>query len=468
MADPTGYRISYSFGGYQASNPTRPLPAPQVDNEFENIEIAIAQLVAAVKNVRRADGKLQNNLVTFDSLANEIRLLFNDGAVDNATLLAAAVASASASATSAQASADAAAAASGLDPALVLAGAALDSETVFASASTTNIGGSATTRVRIDGTATINSLGVVSKRLRIVRYNGVLQIAHNAVSQVLIGGASRTVAVGDQSLFMSDADGNWRELLYSKADGSPLAIVDRSITYAKLQNASGVGVILGRKTAGSGIFEECTFSDILDMVTGVAQGDLLFRGAAGWKRLGAGAAGQYIKSNGAGADLSYQTLFGQLLHVREEQATNTNTASNLTGSTWSQCVLNTVKTNEIVGASLGSNQITLPAGTYYATISVPINFVVAGAVLYFKSRLRNLTAGATVVFTPTTGQNGTTAAAAVNPIQSASARFTLSATSVLEFQHWQNRGTGAFLGGAVTSGYGEPEIYADVQIVKVA
>ncbi len=464
MADPQTYRVTYSFGGYQASNPSRPLPAPQVDNEFSNIERAINQLVAAVKNIRRADGKLQNNVVTFDSLANEIRLLFNDGAVDNATLLAAAVASASASATSAQASADAAAAASGLDPALVLAGAALDSETVFTSASTTNIGGSATTRVRIDGTATINSLGVVSKRLRIVRYNGVLQIAHNAVSQVLIGGASRTVAVDDLSLFMSDAAGNWRELLYSKADGSPLAIVDRSITYAKLQNASGVGVILGRKTAGSGIFEECTFSDILDMVTGVAQGDILFRGVSGWKRLGAGAAGQYIKSNGAGADLSYQTLFGQLLHVTEDQNSGVASSNPTTNTAWFTRVLNTTRVNDITGASLGSNQITLPAGTYDIEAFAAHYVITNNTLIRTKVRLQNITDGTTVLNGVTIGvyEGGTGNEGGINNV-SLRGRFTLAATKTFALQSYFTGGNAG--SSAVSQG---TEVYSDVMIRKVA
>ncbi|QRM35767.1 hypothetical protein [Microvirga sp. VF16] len=37
MADPTKYQRDYSFSGYQATNPDKPLPAPSVDNEFENL-----------------------------------------------------------------------------------------------------------------------------------------------------------------------------------------------------------------------------------------------------------------------------------------------------------------------------------------------------------------------------------------------------------------------------------------------
>jgi hypothetical protein len=62
------YTLSYSFTGYQAINPARPLPAPEVDVQFSNIAASIASVIAAVGQVRRADGAIQNGSVTFDSL----------------------------------------------------------------------------------------------------------------------------------------------------------------------------------------------------------------------------------------------------------------------------------------------------------------------------------------------------------------------------------------------------------------
>ena len=56
--------------------------------------------------------------------------------------------------------------------------------------------------------------------------------------------------------------------------------------------------ILGRKTAGAGVGEECTLSDILDFIGSAARGDILYRGASAWLRLGKGASGQRI-SQGA-------------------------------------------------------------------------------------------------------------------------------------------------------------------------
>ena len=80
-----------------------------------------------------------------------------------------------------------------------------------------------------------------------------------------------------------------------------------AVTYAKIQNISAQYRLLGRKTPAAGDTEECTLSEVLDFIGSAAQGDILFRGAAGWQRLGAGTAGQNLQSGGAGADVSWAT-----------------------------------------------------------------------------------------------------------------------------------------------------------------
>lgn len=74
MADPTKYVPGYSYSGYQASNPTKPLPAPQVDNDLAEISQSISESVDAIKDVRRSDGALKNGIVTADSLAEDLLL----------------------------------------------------------------------------------------------------------------------------------------------------------------------------------------------------------------------------------------------------------------------------------------------------------------------------------------------------------------------------------------------------------
>jgi microcystin-dependent protein len=83
-----------------------------------------------------------------------------------------------------------------------------------------------------------------------------------------------------------------------------------AVTYAKLQNISATARVLGRKTAGAGDAEELTLSEVLEFVGSAAQGDLLYRGASSWTRLGAGSNGQYLQTQGAGANPQWATASG--------------------------------------------------------------------------------------------------------------------------------------------------------------
>ncbi len=88
------------------------------------------------------------------------------------------------------------------------------------------------------------------------------------------------------------------------ADGSVTTnkMTNNAVTYAKMQDISATSRVLGRKTAGAGDPEELTLSEVLDFIGSAARGDILFRGASAWQRLAAGTSGQFLKTNGAGAD----------------------------------------------------------------------------------------------------------------------------------------------------------------------
>lgn len=86
------------------------------------------------------------------------------------------------------------------------------------------------------------------------------------------------------------------------ANGNATTIADNAVTYAKMQDVTATSRILGRKTAGAGDPEECTLSEILDFIGSAAQGDILYRGAAGWARLAAGTSGHYLQTQGAAAN----------------------------------------------------------------------------------------------------------------------------------------------------------------------
>lgn len=72
MANPTPYERGYSFAGFQANNPQKPLPGPKVDEELDNIERTTTDLISGLADIRRSDGRLKNGVVTLDSLSAEI------------------------------------------------------------------------------------------------------------------------------------------------------------------------------------------------------------------------------------------------------------------------------------------------------------------------------------------------------------------------------------------------------------
>lgn len=74
-------------------------------------------------------------------------------------------------------------------------------------------------------------------------------------------------------------------------------LANNAVTYAKMQDLSTTARVIGRKSAGAGDPQELTLSDVLDMVGSAAEGDILFRGAAGWVRLPKGAARQVLRQN---------------------------------------------------------------------------------------------------------------------------------------------------------------------------
>lgn len=145
-----------------------------------------------------------------------------------------------------------------------------------------------------------------------------------------------------------------------------------------------------------------------------------------------------------------------LLHIRDNAALGTNGGS-LTTAVWTDRVLDTVVTNEITGASLSANQITLPAGTYYAKIKAP-----AYAVGLHKIRLQDVTSAATKLESGAV-DSGTD----VMNYAEHEGRFTLAASKKLRLQHIVQT-TRTVTGAGKAGSLGTNETYAQVWIWKVA
>lgn len=177
---------------------------------------------------------------------------------------------------------------------------------------------------------------------------------------------------------------------------------------------------------------------------------------------GAAAAGNVPTSDGAGGVTWATPTAGDtapLLHVRDEKASGTAGGS-ITAGSWYTRDLNTVKTNEITGASLASNEITLPAGTFECDARVP-----AFRTNSHKARLYNTTGAATLLvgsseYAGQAGNYGTTWSAVRG-------RFTLASSSVIRIEHRASVG-GDVANKGLASSYGEVEVYAEIQIRQIA
>lgn len=143
------------------------------------------------------------------------------------------------------------------------------------------------------------------------------------------------------------------------------------------------------------------------------------------------------------------------LHVREESASTGG--SSISGT--QTRTLNTVVSNTITGASLASNTITLPAGTYDFIVSAPAIDVSAHRV-----SLYNNTDAATIAL----GSSEFTAGGEFDCTRStASGRFTITATKDLIVRHY-TAAVSASLGLGNTTGDGSSAVYTTAQFWKVA
>jgi len=76
MAQPTPYNRQFNFADQQALTPTAPLPADEVDNEFNSVKVTLDQTLANLAEIQRDDGALKNGIVTQDSLSPSLSVGF--------------------------------------------------------------------------------------------------------------------------------------------------------------------------------------------------------------------------------------------------------------------------------------------------------------------------------------------------------------------------------------------------------
>jgi hypothetical protein len=150
---------------------------------------------------------------------------------------------------------------------------------------------------------------------------------------------------------------------------------------------------------------------------------------------------------------------GGYLHVRDEEPSGTNSMTVAAANTNYTRTLNTVKTNTISGASLASNQITLPAGTYQVRGRALVKNTESA-----KTLLWNVTDGTVALMGSTVSPERSYGAACDGVVEG---RITLTSTKTLALvQRWKDTANGSAQG--VAAGVGYAEVYAEVFIEKVA
>lgn len=148
----------------------------------------------------------------------------------------------------------------------------------------------------------------------------------------------------------------------------------------------------------------------------------------------------------------------QRFHVRDQKG-NANPGGTFTSGAWQTRTLQTTMTNQIAGASLSANQITLPAGTYDVD-ACAIAYLVNNHII----KLRNISDSSDTLI----GMSGRSqVGSGVNASSRMIGRFTIAATKVFELQN-QCDTTGTTNGFGNFNNFGVVEVYAEVVIWKVA
>lgn len=155
-------------------------------------------------------------------------------------------------------------------------------------------------------------------------------------------------------------------------------------------------------------------------------------------------------------DQTWNNPFAYYVKVSEVESQNTSGGSSSSGA-WTTRVLNTKDSDTSSIASLSSNQVTLPAGTYIVRVSAPF-FGTTGEA---QIRLQNITASSTIL----TGQTVFTTAN-VSLLDSLSGIFTLSGTSALAVQY-QSNGSQSSTGLGEAGNFGQ-EVYTVAEFQKVS
>lgn len=275
--------------------------------------------------------------------------------------------------------------------------------------------------------------------------------------------------------------------------GSPVVSLSGTIATADIQgSAVGTAQIADDAVTGAKIADGVI--SLAHLAT-ADQGSILVRSSSGWLHLAPGTSGKVLTTKGTGADPEWSTVPSvstvslsnitagspnehlvtngsgnvaweaetaqSMVVVWDQKANGSHGGSAVASPTVTTRDLNQISDPSSIGATVGSNRVNLPAGTYHVTATVP-----AYAVIDHVAWLYDFTGSATLVA-------GSTAHSFSSGSQHSSSSniagvFTLSTASDLEIRHechtaraTQGLGYAHSLGSHV-------EIYTQATFVKLS
>lgn len=256
-------------------------------------------------------------------------------------------------------------------------------------------------------------------------------------------------------------------------DGNGSETIDGATTYVLSTQYDSVTIVKGAtawhveadNTVGLGalaLLNSVGAAQIDDNSVGLAeldhgtQGDILYYGASGAPtRLGFGNVGAALRTAGTGANPAWGAAPLFFARYTESAATDGDSLSN---ASFTKVNMGTVEVNTISGASMTTNTITLPAGTYEAYIHAAWHNG-AGAGRFANWRWRNTSDNDTIV------NRSTQASAGEGKDVGLVCTFTIAGSKTFELQALASN-TGTIQGQANNLG-SEDEGYLSILIRKV-
>lgn len=193
------------------------------------------------------------------------------------------------------------------------------------------------------------------------------------------------------------------------------------------------------------------------------QGDVIYYGASGWNALTPGTSGQVFVTQGPAANPlwvtpTYSALNVPYVKASETQSSGVSGQTSLSTGSFLTVILNTKDNDTQSIASLSSNEITLPAGTYKVDISVPLWRTGASQAILF-----NVTGSTTLLNgTSEDSANGGSFATSHSTIKGI---ITLAGSTALAVKVQVGSSSGAAIG--IAASYGT-EVYTIAEFTKIA